>query len=112
MNCKDQNVSTLELLTKMLRVAKPLVGLPIVFVTGHTENAIQCNDGKNLSVDDLFRASIGVDNCGKPALRVKVINTCDVKANCAVPTGFDPMRDMFAYDSTTKTIALVLNISS
>lgn len=112
MDCKDQNVSTLELLTKMLRELKPLAGLPIVIVTGHTENAIQCNSGKNLNIDDLFRASIGVDSCGKPALRVKIINTCEVKANCAVPTGFDPMRDMFAYDSTAKTIALVLNQSS
>lgn len=113
MDCTEQHIPTIDLLINMLRVSTPLIGLPIVVVTGHTENALQCaGDKRHLTFDDLLRASIGVDSCGKPALRVKFIDSCDAQINCAVPTGFDQLRNMFAYDSTTKTYAVVLNQSS
>lgn len=110
----DSNTNHLSLKTQlesMLRASGPLAGLPIVAVTGHTENAIRC-DNNEWSFEEFVKASIGVDNCGKPALRVKFIDSCDVKVDCANHDDANPLRDMFAYDSTTDTYALVLNQSS
>lgn len=110
MNCSDNHLPLKSHMDAMLRTSGSLAGLPIVEVDGHTENALSC--GKNhLTLDDLFRASIGVDSCGKPALRVKFIASCDVKKTCTNNSVDDLLRSMFAYDSTTKTIALVLNQS-
>jgi len=110
MDCQDNHLPLKSHLDAMLRTSGDLAGLPIVEVEGHTENALSC--GKNhLTLEDLFRASIGTDSCGKPALRVKFIASCDVKKTCTNNSVDDLLRSMFAYDSTTKTIALVLNQS-
>lgn len=111
MDCKTNYLPTKQHLAAMLRTAGTLAGLPIVAVSGHTENAITCQK-QHLSFDDLLRASIGTDNCGKPAIRVKFIDSCDLKTTCKNNSDEDPLRNMFAYDSTTKTIALVINQSS
>lgn len=110
MNCSDNHLSLKQHLDAMLRVSAPLAGLPIVEVSGHEENALKC-DLNHLTLDDLFRASIGVDSCGRPAIRVKYIASCDLKKTCTNNSVDDLLRSMFAYDSTTKTIALVLNVS-
>ena len=113
LDCNKQNITTMDLIESMLRVASPLTGLAIVVVSGHNESALQCSkDTKHFTFEDFLRASIGVDNCGKQALRIKFIDSCDSKKTCKVRTGYNPLRDMFAYDSTTKTYALVLNQSS
>lgn len=98
-------------LTSMARKSGTLIGLPIVAVTGHNDQALQCDDGLARNFESLMAASIGVDSCGKPALRVKFIDTCDVQVGCEI--GADNLLDqMFAYDSTAKTFALVLNQST
>jgi hypothetical protein len=92
----------------MLRKSGDLVGLPITEVTGHTENAINC-DRQHLTFMDLIKLSIGVDGCGKPALRVKKIDTCTLNATCDNAVVNDNLNKIFAYDSTEKTFAIVLN---
>lgn len=110
-NCKDNHVNLKKYLEAMLRVAGPLTGMPIVFVTGHTSPAINCTNN-HLNFDDFVRLSIGVDSCSKPALRVKVINSCNVLRNCINKSDNNALKKMFAYDNITKTYALVLNITS
>ncbi len=111
MDCPDNHLPLKQHLDAMLRVAGELNGLPIVEVEGHTENALNCKNN-HLTLDDLFRASVGADSCGKPAMRVKFINSCDVKKTCATSSVDDLLRSMFAYDSSAKTFALVINQSS
>lgn len=111
MDCNNNYLPLKQHLEAMLRVAAPLKGLPIVEVTGHEENALNCTNN-HLTFEDLLKASIGVDSCGKPAIRVKFIDTCETEKTCANNSDADPLRGMFAYDSTTKTIALVINKST
>lgn len=110
MNCNDNHLPLDKHLNAMMRVDGVLKGLPIVEVSGHTENALSC--GLNhLTLEDLFKKSIGVDGCGKPAIRVKYIDSCDYAKNCGNNGVQNELRAMFAYDSTQKTFALVLNKS-
>jgi len=97
-------------LTSMARKSGTLVGMPIVEVSGHNTQALQCDDGLPRTFESLLAASIGVDTCGKPALRVKFIDSCDVQIDCNV--GGDILSQIFAYEPTTKTFALVLNQST
>lgn len=109
--CKDNHVPLVKYLEAMLRVSGALTGLPIVAVTGHTQAAINCNNS-HLQFEDFLRLSIGVDSCGKSALRVKFINSCNTLENCSNSADANPLRKMFAYDATSKTYALVINQSS
>lgn len=111
MDCNNNHLPLVKHLAPMLRKTGNLVGLPIVAVTGHTDNAINC-ENSHLTFEDLFKRSIGVDSCGKPAIRVKFINTCSTLVTCANNDDANPLQKMFAYDSTTKTYALVINQSS
>lgn len=109
MVCKDSNLPTDQLLKNSLRFNGTLTGLAITEVTGYTE-VIPCSL-KHLSFDDLLRASFGIDACGKIALRVKNIATCDTLITCKNSSNENQLSEMFAYDSATRTIALVLNKS-
>lgn len=112
MNCNDNHLPLKQHLDNMLRKSGVLIGLPIVEVSEgtHTENALNC--GLNhLSHEDLMRKAIGVDSCGKPAIRVKYIASCTYKKDCTKNDVNDNFNSMFAYDSTLKTVALVLNKS-
>lgn len=104
MDCINNYIATDDRLNGMLRSSGELVGLPIVDVTGHT-SMVPCSHN-HLTFEQLLLASIGVDGCGKPALRVKYIDSCTLAITCAKPKG---LIDMFAYDATSKTFALVLN---
>lgn len=110
MNCDDNHLPLKQHLDNMLRKSGVLFGLPIVEVSGHTENAVNC-ENNHLTFDDLMRKSIGVDACGKPALRVKFIESCTYKKDCEKNSVNDNFNSMFAYDSSAKTFALVLNKS-
>ena len=104
MDCINNYISLDARLNGMLRKSGELVGLPITEVTGHT-SMVPCSHN-HLTFSQLLEASIGTDGCGKPAFRVKCIDSCDLALTCAQPKG---LIDMFAYDSTAKTFALVLN---
>jgi hypothetical protein len=104
MDCINNYIATDDRLNGMLRASGNLVGLPITEVSGHT-SAVPCSHN-HLTFEQLMLASIGVDGCGKPALRVKNIDSCTLALTCAQPKG---LIDMFAYDATLKTFALVLN---
>lgn len=110
MDCNDNHLPLKQHLDAMLRKDGELNGLPIVEVSGHESNALTC-DKNHLTLDDLFRASIGVDSCGKPAIRVKYINSCELKKDCNIASVDDLLRSMFAYDETEGTYALVINQS-
>lgn len=110
MDCTTNHLPLKFQLESMLRAANPLAGLPIVAVTGHTKSALNCNN-QHLTFEDFLKLSIGVDSCGKPAIRVKFINSCKTVITCANNSAEDPLRKMFAYDSTSKTVALVINQS-
>lgn len=110
--CGNSHLDLNTLINSSLRKTGALTGLPIVEVTGHTENAINC-DRQHLKFEDLLKLSIGVDGCGKAAIRVKFIDTCDLDSSCQNNDRLeDNLRKMFAYDSNTKTFALVLNKST
>jgi hypothetical protein len=111
MDCNNNHLDLAKHLNAMLRVSGALVGLPIVEVSGHTEKAVNC-ELAHLTFEDLVKKSIGVDSCGKPAIRVKFIDSCTYKTQCANNGVQDNLREMFAYDSTAKTVALVLNKST
>lgn len=108
MDCATSHLELKKHLGAMLRKSGSLIGLPIKEVTGHTQPAITCENG-HLTFDDLVRLSIGVDGCGKPALRVKIINTCTNLVNCANSSDENPLNKIFAFDTTQKTFAVVLN---
>ncbi len=110
MDCITNHLPLKFQLESMLRGSNLLTGLPIVEVTGHTENALNCNN-QHLTFEDFIKMSIGVDSCGKPALRVKFISSCNTVVNCANNSNEDPLKNIFAYDSTSKTVALVINKS-
>jgi len=110
MNCNDSHIDLKFFLANMLRLSTGgLKGLPYIIVTGHDEPAINCNNS-HLTYEDLLKLSIGVDGCDKPAIRVKVIESCDPVLSCAHNTS--PLNDVFAWDPTTKTYALVMNFST
>lgn len=111
MDCTNSYIELEKHLAAMLRKSGSLIGLPLVEVSGHESQAINCNNS-HLTIVDFLRLSIGVDGCGKPALRVKFIDTCDTLVNCANNVNANPLAQMFAYDATEKTYALVLNIAS
>ncbi len=110
MDCTTNHLPLKFQLESMLRGARLLAGLPVVEVTGHTENALNCNN-QHLTFEDFLKQSIGVDSCGKPAIRIKFIESCDTVVNCANNSNEDPLKNIFAYDTTAKTYALVLNKS-
>lgn len=110
MTCTDAHIDLMKHINSMLRVDGVLIGLPIVAVEGHTENALNC-DNNHLTYEQLMKLSIGVDSCGKPALRVKFIASCDLNKSCSNNDVQDNLRQTFAYDSTLKTYALVINQS-
>lgn len=111
MDCSTNFLTLKQHLEAMLRVSGPLAGLPIVAVSGHEESALNCNN-QEATFESLLKDSIGVDSCGKPAIRVKFIDSCDLKISCSNHDETNPLRDMFAYDATLKTVALVINQSS
>jgi hypothetical protein len=104
MDCTNNYIATDNRLNDMLRVSGNLTGLPIKTVTGHTDS-VPCSHN-HLTFEQLLLQCIGVDGCGKPAFRVKFINSCNLAYTCAQPKS---LIDIFAYDSTAKTFALVLN---
>lgn len=108
MNCSDNHIPVKKHLENMTRKSGALVGLPIITVTGHTESALRC-DNNHLKFEDFLALCIGVDGCGKPAIRVKKIDSCDPFFTCANNDKDPLLNQVFAYDSTTKTYALVLN---
>lgn len=110
MDCNDNYLGLNAHMQAMARVSGALIGMPIVAVAGHTSQALQCDDGLPRTFEKLLAASIGVDSCGKPAFRVKFINSCNTKADCNINMNF--LDQMFAYDATAKTFALVINQSS
>lgn len=107
MDCINNYIATDDRLNGMLRSSGELVGLPIKVVTTHASR-VPCSHN-HLTFEQLMLASIGTDGCGKPALRVKYINSCTLAKTCAQPKG---LIDMFAYDTTLKTFALVLNLTA
>lgn len=109
MVCKDSNLPTDQLLKNSLRFDGTLTGLAITEVS-YTEN-IPCNL-KYLSFDELLRASFGIDSCGKIALRVTFIATCDTLITCQNNSNENQLSELFAYDSATRTFSIVLNQSS
>jgi len=111
MNCENNHISLHNHLTAMARKSGTLIGLPVVAVTGYTEQAINCNNS-HMKFEDFLAASIGVDSCGKPAIRVKFIDSCETHLDCTNNQDANLMAQFFAYDSTTKTYALVLNQST
>lgn len=110
MNCSDNHIPVKKHLENMARVSGALVGLPIVEVSGHAENALTCKNN-HLSFSDLLALSIGVDSCGKPAIRVKFVDSCETFLTCSNSDKDPLLNQVFAYDSTLKTYALVLNKS-
>lgn len=112
MNCETNHLSVKKHLNSMVRKSGVLAGLPIVEVSvGYHENAVNC--GLNhLSFEQLLAKCIGVDACGKPAIRVKYIASCDVFTTCANNDKDSISNHVFAYDATLKTFALVLNKST
>lgn len=94
----------------MVRKSGILAGLPIVEVEGHYENPVTCSKN-HLSFTDLLALCIGVDGCGKPAIRVKIIESCTNFTNCQNNDKDPILNHVFAYDATLKTHALVLNRS-
>lgn len=112
MDCNTNHLSLKQHLDNMLRKSGNLNGLPIVEVSGHTSNALSCGlETNHLTFEQLLLKSIGTDACGKPAIRVKYIASCDYRKNCQTNDVNDNFNSMFAYDATTKTFALVLNKS-
>lgn len=111
MDCVTSHLPIKNHLDAMLRKSGTLIGLPIVEVEGHATPARAC-DTNHYTFEQLVRLSIGVDGCGKPALRVKVIDSCDTLLNCANGGDANPLSRMFAYDATEKTYAMVLNRST
>lgn len=112
-NCVTNHLPIMQVIKSILRkdAATKLVGLPIVEVSGHTEPAVTCKNS-HLKFEDFLSLSIGVDaGCSKPALRVKYIDSCDANTDCANNADPNPLNNIFAYDSTAKTYALVLNKS-
>lgn len=110
MDCNNNHLPLKQHLENMLRHSGNLNGLPITEVSGHTD-AIPC-DLNFLTFEQLLLKSIATDTCGKPAIRVKFIDSCTYLKSCANNDVNDNFNKMFAWDSTAKTIALVLNQSS
>mgnify|MGYP003468271434 FL=1 len=107
MDCINNYIATDDRLNGMLRSSGELVGLPVITVTTHASR-VPCSHN-HLTFEQLFLQSIGTDGCGKPALRVKYINSCTLAKTCAQPKS---MIDMFAYDANLKTFAVVLNLTA
>lgn len=110
MDCNTNHIELKKQLAATLRVSGALTGLPIVEVSGHTDAALNC-DNNHLSFYDLLALCFGVDGCDKPALRVKYIDSCDPLTTCENSSDAHPFNKIFAYDSTLKTYALVLNVT-
>lgn len=104
MDCINNYIATDDRLNGMLRKSGELVGLPVTVVTTHS-SVVPCSHN-HLTFEQLLLLCIGVDGCGKPAFRIKYIDDCDLAITCAQPK---KLIDIFAYDETLKTFALVLN---
>lgn len=113
MDCKTNHIPLNDHLRSMLRKSGRLKGLPIVEVTGHTEHAMSCGaENSHWKFEDFMAASIGVDTCGKPAIRVKFIHSCTNEIECANNTNTNVFAEMFAYDKSAKTYCMVINKST
>lgn len=113
MNCDTNSIPLKRHIEGMLRASGSLTGLPIVEVEEgtHLEPGLSCNNSF-MTFEDMLRGSIGVDTtCGRLAIRVKFIDSCEVKLGCANAQDETLLNQIFAYDSTSKTFALVLNQS-
>jgi hypothetical protein len=110
MECKKSHIPLNKQLEAMLRVSGVLLGLPLVEVEGHADQALRC-DNNHLTFEDLVKSCIGTDSCGKPALRVKFIDSCNTKTTCKNNGDADPLKQMFCYDASAGTYAIVLNMS-
>jgi len=104
MNCTNNHISTADRLNGMLRQSGELVGLPVTVVTTHASK-VPCSHN-HLTFEQLLLLCIGTDGCGKPAFRIKYIDSCTLALTCSKPKS---LIDSFAYDATLKTFALVLN---
>jgi len=113
MDCTNNHISFTDTLRSLVRTDGTVNGLAIVEVEDHTEAAIRCGaENAHMSFTDFLLACIGVDTCGKPAIRVKYIDTCDSQITCSTNDDVNFLNQIFAYDSTLKTYALVINQSS
>lgn len=113
LNCNTNHLPIDKIVSSLLRketAPGSLIGLPIVEVDGHISPAMNC-DNNHLKFEDFLKLVIGVDVCGKPALRVKIINSCEVDINCDNQIEANPLNKMFAYDAVQGTYAIVLNRS-
>lgn len=111
MDCTNNNYPLTHHLTAMARKSGTLIGLPIVAVTGHNDQGAQSDDGLPRTFERYLVGSIGTDSCGLPAIRVKFIDSCDTAITCKVEAD-NILDQIFAYDATTKTFAIVLNQST
>ena len=110
MDCTDNFISVENRLVGMLRTSGVLTGIPVITSAGHTA-VIPC-ELNHLSFEQLLAACIGIDGCGKPAFRIKKIDSCvGIDCDKAEVLNIDPsdITIFFAYHPTEKTIALVLN---
>ena len=107
MDCKNNHIDLDSRIDGMLRSLAGLTGIPVITVTGHT-SIVPCSHN-HLTFDQLIALTIGTDGCGKPAFRVKYINSCVLAKTCSKPKS---IIDAFAYDASAKTFALVLNLTA
>lgn len=108
MNCENNHLSLEKQLTRMLRTVGGLTGLATVKINSGYTAKIPC-DLNHLSFEDLIKRSVGVDSCGRPAIRIKYIATCNLKKDCNNNDVENQFNQMFAYDTVTRSFALVLN---
>lgn len=114
MNCDTNYFSLLSNLRAMARISGSLVGPAMVLVQegSHTEQAIRCGaENGHMTFENFMQASIGTDGDGLPAIRVKLIQSTQPQITCATNDDINSINQFFAYDSTTKTYALVLNLT-
>lgn len=113
MNCTDNYISVKQHLTNSTRKMGVLVGLPFFEVDSDTHelNALTCNNN-HLDFAALLALCFGVDSCGDPAIRVKIIDSCEKFTTCNNNDKDPLLNQCFAYDATLKTYALVLNRST
>lgn len=112
MDCTNNYIQLKDHLKAMVRSSGQLSGMAIVEVESGYEDPAPCDDGLPRSFEQRLAASIGVDPCGKPALRVKFIDSCTSKISCTVGAEENVLDNIFAYESSTKSFALILNKST
>lgn len=111
MNCVNNHLTLEQQVNRMLRTtpgANGLTGIATIKMLSGYTNKIPC-DLNHLSFTDLLLRAIGVDSCGKPAIRVVYIATCNPQKDCNNNAVENQLTQCFAYDVPTKSFALVLN---